>query len=398
MATVDSLQNALESAVSLAKNGELSETARVNLLEATTKLTIALQKPEDALIKLAYAPTQLTSIRVFMELGLFKVIVDNATVTSKHLAEKSGADEVLLQRLARVLVAAGLVDESDEYTYSPNAMTKSLATRLMEGTMVGHYDVGLKPQVVIPEFLKKTDYKNPEDQFNSPLDLAYGLENKGLFQYLAENPNAAKTMNTLWEANRGSRPCWVDWFPVKEKLLDVKPLNPEAPLLVDVSGGRGQDLIMFTKKFSADYPGKFVLHDLPEVCSDHTVPLDMTRVEKKPYNFFHDKVVAGARIYYMKHILHDWSFEHSLTILNNVTTQMTKGYSNLVIEDFVLPDKGCPLLPAMWDIIMMGYLAAMERTKSQWQELLDAAGLEIEGFYNPPGDGNAIIITKLKGT
>lgn len=157
------------------------------------------------------------------------------------------------------------------------------------------YDVGSKPQLVIPEFLKKTGYRNPEDQFNSPLDLAYGLSNKGLFEYLAGNQHAAKTMNTLWEANRGSRPCWVDWFPVKTKLLDVKPLNPDTPLLVDCSGGRGQDLIMFTRKFSSDYPGKFVLHDLPEVCADNTVPLDMTRVEKKPYNFFQDKVVPGKK-------------------------------------------------------------------------------------------------------
>lgn len=99
----------------------------------------------------------------------------------------------------------------------------------------------------------------------------------------------------------------------------------------------------------------------------------------------------------MKHIFHDWNDERSLTILNNVTSQMTKGYSNLVIEDYVLPDKGCALLPAMWDVMMMGYLASMERTESQWQKLLDAAGLEIEGFYSPPGDGNGIIVTKLKG-
>lgn len=106
-------------------------------------------------------------------------------------------------------------------------------------------------------------------------------------------------------------------------------------------------------------------------------------------------ILPGARLYYMKFILHDWSDEKCLTILKNVTAAMTKGYSTLVIEDFVLPVKGCALLPAMWDMEMMSFLSAMERTEKQWQWLLTKAGLEIEGFYPPPGDGTGVIVTRL---
>lgn len=98
----------------------------------------------------------------------------------------------------------------------------------------------------------------------------------------------------------------------------------------------------------------------------------------------------------MKFILHDWSDEKCLTILKNVTASMKKGHSTLIIEDFILPIKGCQLLPAMWDMIMMAMLSAMERTEAQWTELLSKAGLEIEGFHLPPGDGTGIIITTLK--
>jgi hypothetical protein len=75
---------------------------------------------------------------------------------------------------------------------------------------------------------------------------------------------------------------------------------------------------------------------------------------------------------------------------------MKKGYSTLVIEDFILPVRGCSLLPAMWDMEMMSLLSGIERTERQWQELLTKAGLEVEGFYPPPGDGTGIIITRLK--
>jgi len=98
----------------------------------------------------------------------------------------------------------------------------------------------------------------------------------------------------------------------------------------------------------------------------------------------------------MKFIMHDWSDDQCLIILKNVTSAMKKGYSTLIIEDFILPITGCPLLPAMWDMQMMAMLSAMERNEDQWRQLLDKAGLEIEGLYPPPGDGTGIIVTKLR--
>ena len=73
---------------------------------------------------------------------------------------------------------------------------------------------------------------------------------------------------------------------------------------------------------------------------------------------------------------------------------MEKGYSKLVIEDFIVPDTNCPLLPAMWDLEMLLYLSGLERTRRQWSDLLGSVDLKIEGFYLPPGDGQGIIIAE----
>lgn len=99
----------------------------------------------------------------------------------------------------------------------------------------------------------------------------------------------------------------------------------------------------------------------------------------------------------MKFILHDWNDELCLKLLKNVTAGMQQGYSTLIVEDFILPTKGASLLPAMWDMQMMSLLSAMERTERQWRTLFDQAGLEIEGFYPPPGDGTGIIVLRLAG-
>lgn len=97
----------------------------------------------------------------------------------------------------------------------------------------------------------------------------------------------------------------------------------------------------------------------------------------------------------MKFILHDWNDDLCLKLLRNVTAGMRSGYSTLIVEDFILPVKGASLLPAMWDLEMMSLLSAMERTERQWRVLFEQAGLEIEGFYQPPGDGTGIIVLHL---
>lgn len=98
----------------------------------------------------------------------------------------------------------------------------------------------------------------------------------------------------------------------------------------------------------------------------------------------------------MKFILHDWSDEKCLAILHNVTASMKRGYSQLIIEDFILPPTGAALLPTLFDMQMITFLAGAERTEKQWCKLLSKAGLIIEGSYLPPGDGTGIIVTSLK--
>lgn len=100
-------------------------------------------------------------------------------------------------------------------------------------------------------------------------------------------------------------------------------------------------------------------------------------------------------MYFLKFILHDWSDENCLRILANVKAAMKQGYSYLVINDFILPDEKCPLLPAKFDLVLMVYMCAMERTQSMWKTLLGAAGLKVEGLYQPPGVGQGIIIATL---
>lgn len=272
--------------------------------------------------------------------------------------------------------------------------------------------MGVKTIGMLPEFLAKTGYKNPDDVENGPMQYRWDEPGVDVFRILLARPKLMEAMTSFFEGDSGNRPLWTTWFPIKEKLLNdpTRPLEENGVLYVDVAGGRGQDLLAFKQAFP-EYPGKYHLFDLPHIAGDATLDLG-DRVEKKAFNFFKDQVTPGmfvlvdravvadnglgARLYFMKFILHDWSDERCLTILSNITASMKKGFSQLIIEDFILPVKGATILPAIWDMQMMTFMSAMERTERQWRVLLEKAGLEIEGFHLPPGDGTGIIVTKLK--
>jgi hypothetical protein len=53
---------------------------------------------------------------------------------------------------------------------------------------------------------------------------------------------------------------------------------------------------------------------------------------------------------------------------------MKPGYSKLLIHDLILPDTGSAEIQARFDLVMMTFNGGMERSKSQWAELLGKAG------------------------
>lgn len=55
--------------------------------------------------------------------------------------------------------------------------------------------------------------------------------------------------------------------------------------------------------------------------------------------------------------------------------------SLILIDDVVLPEQNTPWQVAMMDIGMMASLGGIERTKDDWVELLDCAGLKLVGVH-----------------
>lgn len=102
------------------------------------------------------------------------------------------------------------------------------------------------------------------------------------------------------------------------------------------------------------------------------------RVEVVSGDFF-QSVPAGADLYIMKHIIHDWDDTLSIKILKNIRSSMNDNGKVLIIE-MVVPEGNEPHPSKMMDIQMLIAEGGKERTGNEYKDLLEAAGLKLRSI------------------
>jgi hypothetical protein len=89
------------------------------------------------------------------------------------------------------------------------------------------------------------------------------------------------------------------------------------------------------------------------------------------------KHVPEADLHILKHILHDWSDEQSVTILRNCASALNpKG--RIILIEWLLQEKARPGPAALSDLNMLVLLPGRERSAAQLVQLLQAAALRLE--------------------
>jgi demethylsterigmatocystin 6-O-methyltransferase len=105
--------------------------------------------------------------------------------------------------------------------------------------------------------------------------------------------------------------------------------------------------------------------------------------------------VTAARFYYMRGVLHDFPDHKSREILRNTAAAMGPE-SVLLLDEMVLPDQGVHWMAASMDLQMLAWLASQERTRTQWEELLKSAGMEIVDVYaHRPSAYESLIVVRV---
>jgi hypothetical protein len=99
---------------------------------------------------------------------------------------------------------------------------------------------------------------------------------------------------------------------------------------------------------------------------------------------FLDSVPAGADLYTIKHVLHDWPDEAAERILRNIVAAMDGASTLLIIEALLDERSGVDGLVKLRDIEQMFWTGGRVRSRREFTRLLEPAGLVIEEVLPTP--------------
>jgi hypothetical protein len=255
-------------------------------------------------------------------------------------------------------------------------------------------------------YFREKDYMIPHDGSDCAFQWVLDTK-KTFFEKIHGNAEDATDFNAYMSGVRINRQHWWEWYPVQQRLLsDFSFDDDSSTLLVDVGGNTGHDLQRFLRRFP-ESRNHLVLQDLPATIEMiHTLE---DGIQAMPHDFFTSQpvkgannlvknelnadalicMVSGARVYYMHFVMQDWPDDACQTILTHLKDAMKPGYSRLLLNESVLPDRGCPSIFASTDITMMAVLAGVHRTVKQWIKLVESVGLEVVEVMMSPGEGDA---------
>ncbi|KAL8836147.1 MAG: hypothetical protein Q9170_003040 [Blastenia crenularia] len=341
--------------------------------------------------EICFQPHQSAAVRIALDGKWFEVLADGQPKTAQEIASVTNAEPELIARIMMVLTATNVVGEAGLQTYTATPVTQLLLDPGWANGLRHFFDHCGPSLINLPSYLERNGYKVPQDVKNGPFADAWGGRNTWAL-YQAE-PKRGEIFNSFMTKFRDGTRMWTDIYPATSNLCGKVERSDNAVLLVDVGGGGGHVLKKFVKH-PGYQTGRLILQDLPAALGDKAA-LKEQGIEAMAYDFFTPQPIKGAKAYYFRAILHDWPDRACREILKNTAAAMRKGHSKLLIDDMVLPDTNVPPRAAFFDLSMMALETGAERTKRQWHDLLESAGLRIEKIWSANSGLESVIEAEL---
>ncbi|KAF2204392.1 S-adenosyl-L-methionine-dependent methyltransferase, partial [Delitschia confertaspora ATCC 74209] len=385
----------LRSLEDLERESFSNDAERIEALHAAYALVSRLETPWETIARLCMGQPALgASLKVAKDVGLFEKwhAQDDGPRGVKELSEMVGVESLLLERILRHLSSNHVLSEPSPGLYQQTHFSLSLNTPSFGEWINYLYDATIPCFHKMPEYLAKTGYKNPNDEHDGIFQYTTGFKG-GLFQYYDANPDKGNTFNYVMSGVMATQASWLDIFPHQRFVEENScpkcspAADKDAAILVDVGGNVGHDLERF-REAHPEVANKLVLQDRPDVVKNSTLP---DPVVKMGHDFFTEQPVKGARAYYMHGVLHDWSDESCIKILEQLRPAMRPGHSTLLVHEHVIPETHPNPHATAYDLTMMVKVAGLERTETMWKKLLDTAGFKIVKIWRSPMAAQSVI-------
>ena len=267
---------------------ERDAVTKKEALKLTRALTTQLQDPVNVATELMFSPYIAMSARVAVDLDLFALVAESdKPISPEELATKSAAEPELVARLVRLLAALGFFHDAGEELYSATPITKAAATSTLQSGYRFIWDIFINAVAKTPKFFRENHHHTGSEPHDGLIQ--YGHHTKlPFFPFLASMPSMMQDFNIFMGNTMGASQYWVDWYPVKDSLLNG--LRPDSPLLVDMGGGKGHDL----ESFHDQYPnqGALILQELPHIVEAGNAKDSV--FECMVHDFFTEQPVKGT--------------------------------------------------------------------------------------------------------
>lgn len=317
----------------------------------------AAMPPEAFLTNIAFGALMTQALYVAAKLGIADLLASGEK-TVAELAAATEMNENALYRVLRSLASSGIFRETEAKKFvntEYSAVLRSDAPNTMRNGAIfmgedWHWHVW-------GNLLESVKTGKPAWSFTH--------DGKEVFDYFSENPCQSEIFNNaMTDMSLGTAPPVVEAY-------DFSGFQTFA----DIAGGHGFLLAQILKSAPNT---KGILFDLPHVIAGADEMLAREgvseRVEKVGGDFFAE--VPAADGYIMKHIIHDWNDERSVVILQSINRAMNENGKLLIVET-VVPEGNEPHYSKLLDLEMLVSPGGVERTASEYRELLASAGFRL---------------------
>lgn len=229
--------------------------------------------------------------------------------------------------------------------------------------------------MAMPRTLAERGYKAPTKESGTPYKWAHGEE---LWTWFGAHPDRARNMVAGMRSHNAGNVSG-DAYPWGTELAKLN-LKDDDVAIVDVAGGQGH-IMEEIRKRNPEIKGRFIVQDL-QSSFDAIGGVVPKGVEFMAHDIFTPQPVKNAKVYYYRHIFHDWSDGDCTSFLDQVVPclKASEGKAKLLLVDMVLPDTNATMQEAIRDITMFP-IGGLERNESQWKALLAQSGLKIKKIW-----------------
>lgn len=292
------------------------------------------------------------------------------------LADEVGADPRALHRTLRALAAAGLFRQISAGTFELTATGRLLCSEIRGSSRLAAIMFGEEVHEAFGDILYTLRTGRPAFE---------RIHGEPFYDYLRERPQAA----AMFAAAMGS---------AAEPIVFSRCDFGQPRTVVDVGGGDGGLLARMLTRYQ---DARGVLVDLPDAIEQAKARLaaggHADRVDFAAASFFDTGAIpAGADVYTLSRVLHNWNDEAAVQILTRVR-EAAPPDARLFVFEYLVDDQapkagdaaepgagGASTAVHAIDLLMLVMLEGYERSAGQYRRLLGQAGFEVRAVHAPP--------------